>query len=106
MAVDISGNPWIIEKTTKQVKYWDGNDFEKPNNKTQTAIDIAIGASGKIYIVDTNNDLKKWNTSNESWDSVTINATISNADHIAVGPDGRPWILDLSNSSNAFRSKD
>jgi tectonin-like protein len=106
VAVGISGNPWIIEKTTQLVKYWDGNDFGKPGNKTQTATDIAIGATGKTYIIDTNNDLKKWNASNEDWDDVTINAAVSHADVVAVGSDGRPWILYTSSSGHAYRSDD
>lgn len=109
VAVDIGGNPWVIEKTTQLVKYWNGSGFVKPNNKTRTASVLRIGASGKIYIIDTNNKIMKWNTSNQQWDTVTISTTVNGvdtADKLAIASDGRPWMMDTSASSSAFRSND
>lgn len=100
VAVSLDGRPWIIENTTQLVKEYNGSKFVKPGGKTQTAIDIAIGAGGTVFIVDASNKIKRWNATNNSFDNVNETAT-----HVGVEPDARPWFLNTGATGNAFRAR-
>ena len=103
VAVDPLGVPWVIDDSNIIYKFT-GAGFEKrPVRGTQLAQDIAIGADGSLYIAEsTSGALKRWNTTNETFDNITN----GNASRLAVSPDGRPWFIDLATPNKVFRPKD
>jgi hypothetical protein len=95
IAVDPHGMPWVVNKSHLIFRYngtivWD----QMPG----TATDIGIGANGSVYAIGTQNvsptggyNIMKWNGT--GWDNMADCAGI----HIAVAPDGTPWVVNKSN---------
>lgn len=79
---------WITDGNN-DVYQWTGKKFEKRPTAGQKANRIAISKTdGTIYILDTSNVPRKWNSTNKSFDKIN-NITGYN---IAVDENGRPWI--------------
>lgn len=101
VALAHAGDLWIIDSDSV-VRQWTGSAFEnRPRNIRQKASDISAGANGTLFIVDDGNQLRKWNTGNQSFDRVEGIA----ATDVAVEGDGRPWILNTSTSMNVYRAR-
>jgi hypothetical protein len=94
LAVDPSGNPWVINKSHLIFRF-NGSYFQRlPGVGT----DIGIGANGSVFITDTTTvsptggfRVLKWNGSN--WDIMPGAAGV----RVAVDPSGTPWIVNKSN---------
>lgn len=86
VAVGRAQDIWIIDSNDK-VRQWDGRNFVLRPRSGQEAQAISVGADGSVYIR-INNDLAKWNSANQSFDTVN-NIDIS---HLTVDYTGRPWI--------------
>lgn len=95
IAVDPHGMPWVVNKSHLIFKY---NGTLVWEQMPGTANDIGIGADGSVYIIGTQNvsptggyNIMKWNGS--GWDTMPDCAGI----HIAVAPNGIPWVVNASN---------
>jgi hypothetical protein len=93
VAVDSTGSLWIIDTSSRIYQLVEGKFVLRPGK----AKDIAIGANGSVYRIDTSDRLFRWNPINKNWDRIR-----KNADHVAVGPTGRPWVIE---SDKVFRAK-
>lgn len=84
VAVDPQGRPWTI---TRDNRLWrcDRNPCELLSQKAR---DIDIGPEGSVFITDMDRKLRRLNTASGEWDRVGIDA-----DGVAVGPGGKPWIV-------------
>jgi len=102
VSVGPGNDVWIIDKNDI-VQQWTGTRFEnRPSNGSVKATRIAAGKTdGTIYIVATDNTLRKWNGANSSFDKVN-NIT---AYYVAVDGDGRPWV-NTSSTPTIKRGKD
>lgn len=86
VAVGRAQDIWIID-SNDNVRQWDGRNFVLRPRSGQEAQAISVGADGSVYIR-INNGLAKWNSANQSFDTVN-NIDIS---HLTVDHTGRPWI--------------
>lgn len=102
VSVGPGNDVWIIDKNDI-VQQWTGTRFEnRPSNGSVKATRIAAGKTdGTIYIVATDNTLRKWNGANSSFDKVN-NIT---GYYVAVDGDGRPWV-NTSSTPTIKRGKD
>jgi hypothetical protein len=95
IGVGPDGTPWVINKSHLI--------FNNPglnliwNQLPGKANDIAVGAEGSVYIIGTDSvsstggySIKKWN------DTAFVTLPECAAVRIAVGPDGRPWVVNKS----------
>jgi hypothetical protein len=94
VAVSPQGVPWVITSSNQVLKYVNGAWQIMPG----TASDIGIGADGSIFAVSTvvyspsgGFTVLKWNG------SAFITMTDCSGIHIAVGPNGIPWVVNRSN---------
>ncbi|MEQ8285935.1 hypothetical protein [Thalassospira sp.] len=105
VAVGRAGDLWIMD-SNNIVQQFTGTKFEnRPLGQSVNANDIGAGTDGSVYISALDNSqyvLKKWNATNNSFDTVK-NATPNRVD---VASDGRPWIANTSSSTDVKRAKD
>ncbi len=102
VALDQKGVPWVILD----------NNFVAFCEKfvcartTTKAKDIDIGPDGTLFIIDTNNKPRRWNQSEKSFER--INTLADPLAHVAVGPLGKPWFINLKDEtwSSAFFPRD
>ena len=87
IAVDPNGNPWVLGRD-QTVYRWDPNagGFLEVGGGL---LDIAIGADGSIFGLALDNTVRKWD--GNWWQHIEPHPL---ADHIAVDPNGNPWLLD------------
>ena len=95
IAVTPQGMPWVVNKSHLIFRY---NGTPVWDQMPGTANDIAIGADGSVYAIGTQNvsptggyNIMKWNGT--GWDTMLACAGI----HIAVAPNGTPWVVNRSN---------
>jgi hypothetical protein len=95
IAVDSAGNPWVTN-SLDQIFHWNGHLWSPyPGG----ASDIAIGASGALWVVGTNPLIGGdgiWRFNGAGWNPVDVGAVT-----IAVDPTGNPW---LTNSDDQILS--
>ena len=84
VAVDPNGNPWTI---TRDHVLW-RCDRTPCQRLSQSARDIAIGPEGSVFIVDPDFRLRRLNAETGEWDRVGVDADV-----VAVGPAGKPWLV-------------
>ncbi len=105
VAAGRAGDLWIMD-SNNIVQQFTGTKFEnRPLGQSVNANDIGAGTDGSVYISALDNSqyvLKKWNATNNSFDTVK-NATPNRVD---VASDGRPWIANTSSSTDVKRAKD
>lgn len=94
VAVSPQGVPWVITSSNQVLKYVNGAWQTMPGN----ASDIGIGADGSIFAISTvvyspsgGFTILKWNG------SAFTTMTDCSGIHIAVGPNGIPWVVNKSN---------
>lgn len=104
IAVSPDGIPWVVNKSHLIYKYIDSSSpwQQMPG----TATDIAIGANGSVYAIGTKKvsdtggyNIMKWN--GEKWNDMPDCAGI----HIAVDPNGIPWVVNKSNIVYRYSGK-
>jgi streptogramin lyase len=90
IAVGPDGLPWVVN-TAGEIyrRHKDGTWQRFPG----LARDISVGAEGSVWIIGTNkigNDYRifRWNEAISNWEVADGMGT-----RIAVGPDGRPWVM-------------
>lgn len=95
VAVDPHGMPWVVNKSHLIFRY---NGTPVWDQMPGTATDIGIGADGSVYAIGTQDvspsggyNIMKWNGS--GWVNMPDCAGI----HIAVAPNGIPWVVNKSN---------
>jgi len=88
ISVDQNGRPWITDVGFNIYEYT-GVGFEK---RPGLARQVSAGATGAVYICDDALVLKRWSPTLRNWEPVLNTVCIS----VAVGPDGRPWIINDS----------
>ncbi len=79
---------WVIDAQERLFFCTVNNSCER---QSINATDISIGPAGSIFIVDTSDSLRRFNTSTNAFDIIRQGQT----SRVAVGPGDRPWILDL-----------
>lgn len=84
VAVDPRGNPWTIARD--QVLW--RCDRTPCQRLAQSARDIAIGPEGSVFIVDSDFRMRRLNKETGEWDRVGVDADV-----VAVGPAGKPWLV-------------
>lgn len=84
IAVDPSGNAWVVNKTGNVFAY-NGSGWDLKQG-TVKAKDIAIGANGEIWC--TANDGKIYQWLENSW-----NLRTGDASQVGVAPDGNVWVV-------------
>jgi hypothetical protein len=82
VAVDTSGNAWIVNSANKIFRY-NGSGWEP---KPSPAIDIAVGANGAIWC--TGIDGKVYRLAEGQWKSLE-----GDGSQISVAPDGNAWVV-------------
>lgn len=94
IAVSPQGVPWVVTKTHTILKY-NGSSWDQVPG---TANDIGIGGDGSVFIIGTQfatatggNVIMKLNGT--TWTLMPDCAGV----HIAVDPQGTPWVVNLSN---------
>lgn len=94
IAVSPQGVPWVVNKSHLIFRY---NGTTIWDQMPGTATDIGIGADGSVFTVGTQDvsptggyNIMKWNGS--GWDTMPDCAGV----HIAVGPNGIPWVVNRS----------
>lgn len=94
IAVSPQGVPWVINKSHLIYKF-NGTTWDVMPG---TGTDIGIGADGSVFAIGTEDasptggyNVMKWNGS--GWDTMPDCAGI----HIAVAPNGIPWVVNKSN---------
>ena len=99
LAVSPQGVPWVINSLNNILKYSAGAWVQMAGSGS----DIGIGADGSVFAISTviysqtgGFTILKWNGSN--WDTMTDCSGI----HIAVGPNGIPWIINKTNKVYRF----
>jgi len=95
IAVDPTGNPWVVDNSNLIYKYNGTAWTQLPG----TGTDIGIGANGLVYAINTTlvtttggYQVVKWNTSTSSWDVVPGGAGV----RIAVDGSGMLWVVNKS----------
>lgn len=104
IAVDPLGMPWVIDNA-QQIFRWDGKAFQKLPG---SAFDIAIGA-GITYIAGTNAMSEGpgiyYLDGDDSWQLLGPRGPTYGRPHrLAVGQDGRPWIVNHTHQIFVLRS--
>lgn len=84
VALDAQGRPWTV---TKDYRLW-RCDRSPCELQAIGARDVAIGPDGSVFVADVDHRLRRFNPASNNWDFVGIDA-----DLLAVGPGGRPWIV-------------
>ena len=101
MSVGPGNDLWIIQGDN-YVYQWTGSKFEKRPASGQKASKIAVSKTdGTVYILDTSNIPRKWNSTNKSFDKIN-NIT---GYYITVDENGRPWI-NTDNTPTIKRGRD
>ncbi|MDP2698665.1 hypothetical protein [Thalassospira sp.] len=105
VAVGRAGDLWIAD-SGNIVQQFTGTKFEnRPLGQSVSVEDIGAGMDGSVYISSWNGSqyvLKKWNATNNSFDTVKN----TNANRVDVMSDGRPWIANTSSNTDVKRGKD
>jgi hypothetical protein len=86
IAVDTSGNAWVVNNTGNIFRY-NGSTWDM---KPGTAKDIAVGANGAIWCTGANGGIYKWNGSD--WSAMPGGAT-----RITVDRQGNAWVVNANN---------
>ena len=82
IAVEPSGNPWIVDNSGNVFRYTGSAWEQKPG----TLKDIGIGANGTIWCTGPNDAIYKWDGSN--WQGQS-----GGASWVSVAPDGNAWVV-------------
>jgi hypothetical protein len=87
VAVDASGFPWLLN-TDGSVWHWVRNSAGKEDwvQSPLKAIDIAVGASGAVWAIDTDRRIVRLRDG--AWESIGGSGA-----RISVDPSGNPWIV-------------
>ena len=105
VAIGRAGDVWIAD-SNNNVQQFTGTKFEnRPRGQSVSAEDVGAGTDGSIYITSWSGSqyvLKKWNATNNSFDTVKN----TNANKVDVVSDGRPWIANTSSSTDVKRAED
>jgi len=99
IALDPRGRPWTL---TKDYRLW-RCDRTPCELQAIAARDIHIGPDGSVLVADADRKLRRLNPATGQWDFVNVAADV-----VAVGPGGRPWIIDGRSQvwSSAFFRRD
>lgn len=87
IAAKNDGSFWIIDNVNRLFKCSGSAQCER---QASNAADISIGPAGSVFIIDTNNNLRRFNSVKGEFDLIRQGNTVS----VAVGPKDRPWIID------------
>ncbi|MFH1805470.1 MAG: hypothetical protein ABID63_11350 [Pseudomonadota bacterium] len=105
VAVGRAGDLWIMD-SGNIVQQFTGTKFEnRPRGQSINVEDLGVGTDGSVYISSwsgTQYVLKKWNATNNTFDTVKN----TNANRVDVMSDGRPWIANTSSNTDVKRGKD
>lgn len=85
-----NGNYWIIDDANRLFLCVDGGTCER---QSLNAEDIDSGPAGSVFIVDTNQKLRRYNSQSKEFDLIS---TPVNVGAVSIGPQDRPWIIDTS----------
>ena len=96
IAVDPQGNPWTIRKDNSIFRCIPDSCTRTPRKGTS----IAIGPDNSVFMTDADQHLYRWDTTGETWERINtfIPTTI-----VAVGPTGRPWVIDKNGAIYSSR---
>jgi hypothetical protein len=86
IAVDTSGNAWVVNNTGN-VFHYNGSSWD---NKPGNVKDIAVGANGAVWCIGADGIIYKWDGSN--WSS-----TPGGAARITVDRQGNAWVVNANN---------
>lgn len=90
ISVDPEGLPWVID-VNDRVRRFDGkkDEWVIVAGGRHRARDIDVGPTGEVFIIDTDNQLLRYNVTNDDFDRVT---GVGPAFQVAVDADGLPWV--------------
>ena len=114
VAIDPSGHFWVTsENGTAGLYEYVGNtwilrlsDSTNIANqcRNQAFACASIGANGSVYSVDTSiaspRKLMRWNAASSIWEKVTSSPSIESGGVYVIGPDGRPWVVQVVSSGS------
>lgn len=101
VAIRRAGDIWVIDNNNIVRQIVDGRAERRPANRNMTAIDIAGGQEGTIYITNNTGGQRfpfKWNAASQTWDRVN-----QAADIVGVAPNGLPWLLNTLAPTRVLR---
>lgn len=115
VGVDASNHIWAVSVYTGKIYEYTGNAWLSHNDNTVTnpsvCIDsstkcFAIGANGSVYTTATGSpyNLVRWNASSRVWETISSSPNTTDGTY-AVGPDGRPWVIDQGSPDILYRAK-
>jgi len=84
IAVDPQGRPWTI---TRDNVLW-RCDRQPCERMPQAARDVDIGPEGSVFIADMEHRLRRLDPATGEWSRIGVDADV-----VAVGPGGKPWIV-------------
>ena len=85
IAVEPTGNPWVVDNSSKIFRY-NGSSFEQ---KLGSLKDIGIGANGTIWCTGPDERIYQWSGNN--W-----NLKTGGASWVSVAPDGNAWVVNAA----------
>ncbi|MBN9422100.1 MAG: hypothetical protein BGO63_01190 [Candidatus Accumulibacter sp. 66-26] len=85
LAVGPDGEPWAVAESGRVVRRTDTGWEALPE---VDAASIAIGPDGSVFVTGTDNRLLRWDGAGKRWELLN-----GNAEAVAVGPRGKPWIV-------------
>ncbi|GAB6052865.1 hypothetical protein JCM17960_16850 [Magnetospira thiophila] len=86
LALDASGNPWVVTGQG-HIRSYDG---EKWTSYPGMAVDVAIGGNGTAVIADAEGQVRVWSPQSHKW---TLEPGVVDVSAVAATPNGKPWAL-------------
>ncbi len=84
------GSFWKIDSSNRIFKCdGEGNCERKPLK----AIDVEVGPAGSVFMVDSGNNLRRYNASSGQFDVIRREGDVA---RVALGPNDRPWFISTS----------
>lgn len=90
VAVDPKGRPWTINSVGR-IRRCDSQPCATVPRK---GIDISIGPDGSVFLVDQKKDLLRFDFGINNWKKIP--AVKFDSRLVSVGPNGRPWVVDVN----------
>jgi streptogramin lyase len=100
LAVDSHGDPWAVTTDNRILHYADGQWVAMPGRAT----DVATGPDGSVWI--TGARMGRFGYPVYRWDGRNWSRVEREAVHLAVDPDGKPWVIDAQNAIYRFDGRD
>lgn len=89
IAAHQDGAYWVIDNVNRVFKCTKDASCTQKNIQAE---DIAVGPAGSVFVVDTSDNLRRYNAGEDSFDLIAQDQQVS---RVALGPKDRPWIINI-----------